>query len=236
MNDQTQQGRPSLRLICCPSQHWSGRGVTDKNATLWCSWVSKTENCTYFYAGGTGYCGGMFRTIGELYGPMDIACLPIGNYGCKPERWFHEHNHMDPEEAVQCHWDLQSRQSIGVRWGTFSFTGESVMEPLERLEKAMEGKLLPLDTFACLNHGETRIFNTVGSGPDSPADVCLSPMTPRGNLKSGLSRSPNRSPNSSKQVSRNSSFEQLPVLQLPRGERSYDRLAELRNAPRPTPR
>ena len=183
MPDQTTRGRPTLKLVCCPNQHWCGRGMTDKNLCLWCSWVAKTTNCSYWFGGDTGYCGDIFRTIGELYGPFDLACIPVGNYGCSAERWFHEHHHMSPEEAVQCHWDVQSRQSVGVHWGTFSLTGEPVTEPPERLTKAMGGKLLPTETFVCFHHGETRAFPMLGADRDDEP-VTLSPF------KSGLSGTP----------------------------------------------
>ena len=90
---------------------------------------------------------------------------------------------MSPEEAVQCHWDVQSRQSVGVHWGTFSLTGEPVTEPPERLTKAMGGKLLPTETFVCFHHGETRAFPMLGADRDDEP-VTLSPF------KSGLSGTP----------------------------------------------
>jgi len=54
-----------------------------------------------------------FRQIGEIY-PADLAAIPIAAYGVPAERWFHQPNHMDTTEAVQCHCDLHSRQSVAV--------------------------------------------------------------------------------------------------------------------------
>lgn len=33
------EGVGSVRLVCTPSQHFSGRGVWDHGSALWCSWV-----------------------------------------------------------------------------------------------------------------------------------------------------------------------------------------------------
>ena len=63
-----------------------------------------------------GYCGDIFRKTGALYGPIDIAAIPIGAYGVPAEAAFHKPNHMNPRDAVECHCDLGSRRSIGVHW------------------------------------------------------------------------------------------------------------------------
>lgn len=32
--------------------------------------------------------------------------------------------HVDPQEAVQIHQDLQARQSVAIHWGTFALANE----------------------------------------------------------------------------------------------------------------
>ena len=56
--------------------------------------------------------------------------IPIGAY--HPRDYF-SWQHVDPEEAVQVHVDLQSRRSVGMHWGTFFLTFEPVEEPPVRL-------------------------------------------------------------------------------------------------------
>ena len=120
-------GRPRLKAICVPCQHWCKRTLTDTNKCLWCSWVVQTLSAetaeqpnaprlSYFFGGDTGYCGGVFRRVGDAYGPMDLAAIPIGAYGVPAERWFHQPNHMDTDEAVACHCDLRARQSVAIHW------------------------------------------------------------------------------------------------------------------------
>ena len=119
---------------------------------------------TYYFGGDTGYCGEMFRKTGRMY-PVDFAAIPIAAYGSESERWFHKPNHQNPEEAVQCHQDLNSRQSVGVHWGTFTLTAEHIMEPVERLAKAVEKEGLEKTCFVCLKHGETCVYDLVREGP-----------------------------------------------------------------------
>lgn len=38
-----------LQLVCTPSRHFSGRSLTDRNATLWSSWVIKGEQTNIFF-------------------------------------------------------------------------------------------------------------------------------------------------------------------------------------------
>lgn len=37
-------------------QHWSARGIFDRRATLWGSWVVKGPDLSFWFAGDSGYC------------------------------------------------------------------------------------------------------------------------------------------------------------------------------------
>ena len=47
-----------------------------------------------------------FKAQGEQYGPFALSLLPIGAY---EPRWFLKDIHLNPEEAVQAHLDLNSQ-------------------------------------------------------------------------------------------------------------------------------
>jgi N-acyl-phosphatidylethanolamine-hydrolysing phospholipase D len=64
--------------------------------------------------------------------------------------------HVNPAEAVQIHLDLGAKQSIGVHWGTFELTDESLDEPPRHLADARRAKELADDAFVTLAIGETR--------------------------------------------------------------------------------
>ncbi|QDZ22168.1 metallo-beta-lactamase [Chloropicon primus] len=157
VNLQTPGKGGGLLLTCLPCQHFTSRGVRDRNRTLWCSWIVQGEGKTFYFGGDTGFCESIFKGIGEAFGPIDLAAIPIGAYGHETERWFMKPVHMNCEEAVKCHVLLKSRQSIGIHWGTFQLTAEPVLEPPRLLASEMrKGDLNP---FCVLEHGETRSFS-----------------------------------------------------------------------------
>jgi N-acyl-phosphatidylethanolamine-hydrolysing phospholipase D len=44
-----------MTVACTPAQHFSGRGLGDRNRTLWCSWSIAAKGRPVFFAGDTGY-------------------------------------------------------------------------------------------------------------------------------------------------------------------------------------
>ena len=153
----------NYQVTAVPSQHFSGRGLGDRNTTLWCGWVFKKGLFTYYFAGDSGYCP-YFKEIGDQLGPMTLSTIPIGAY--KP-RWFMEPVHVDPEEAVQIHLDVRSRFSIGMHWGTFKLTDEDMDEPPRKLRKIAEEKGLDKKEFITVDPGEIvhldAVFNKTSS-------------------------------------------------------------------------
>ncbi len=119
------------RLHGTPAKHFSGRGLTGRNATLWAGWFlePRGEGPSLYFAGDSGYAG-LFTEIGERLGPPEVALLPIGAY--RP-RWLMEPVHVEPEEAVQAFRDLGARHFIPIHWGTFDLAEEPVHEPPQRL-------------------------------------------------------------------------------------------------------
>ena len=95
----------------------------------------------------------MFKEIGEKYGPIDLCAIPVGAY---EPRWFMKSQHVDPEEAVMIHKDLNCKQSVGIHWGTFVLTDERLDEPPVKLEQAKKENDIPDQEFFLLQHGETR--------------------------------------------------------------------------------
>lgn len=64
-----------VTLVATPAQHFSGRGLNDRNATLWASWVIRHADLNVFFTGDTGYFDG-FKAIGEKYGTFDLGLHP----------------------------------------------------------------------------------------------------------------------------------------------------------------
>jgi L-ascorbate metabolism protein UlaG (beta-lactamase superfamily) len=122
----------SLTLAATPSQHFSGRGLLDRNKTLWASWAILGANHRVFFGGDSGFFSG-FRAIGEKYGPFDVTMLESGAYS---QYW--PDIHMMPEETVQAHLDLGGRVLLPIHWARFNLSLHSWTEPIERLLQEAE--------------------------------------------------------------------------------------------------
>lgn len=147
------QDHQDLEIHCVPAQHWSARGLFDRNRTLWCGWVVKTKGFNFYFSGDTGYTPRL-QQISARLGAPDLAAMPIGAYA---PRWFMCPQHVDPPEAVQLHRELGVRRSLAIHWGTFELADDSLDEPVELLERAMAQNGLGTDDFWILRQGESRL-------------------------------------------------------------------------------
>lgn len=131
-----QQG---VTLTATPSRHFSGRGLK-RAQTLWSSFVLKTTTRNLYLGGDSGY-DTHFKTIGEQYGPFDLAILECGQYGAD---W--PNIHMTPENTWQAALDLQAKALLPVHWGKFVLAMHPWKEPVERLLKAAAQATIPIFT------------------------------------------------------------------------------------------
>ncbi|XP_029901688.1 N-acyl-phosphatidylethanolamine-hydrolyzing phospholipase D isoform X2 [Myripristis murdjan] len=149
-------GHDDITFVCTPAQHWSKRSALDDNKSLWGSWTVLGPDHRFFFAGDTGYCSS-FQEIGRRFGPFDLAAIPIGAYH---PRDVMQGQHVDPEEAVQIHQDVQAKRSLAIHWGTFALAYEYYLEPPVRLREALEQKGLKPDSFFTLHHGESCLIRS----------------------------------------------------------------------------
>lgn len=142
-------------------QHWSERSLWDRNSTLWGSWAVIHPKFKFWFSGDLGYSEDVVD-IGKKYGGFDFAAIAIGSYA---PRWFMHKYHVDPAEAVQVMLDVKARQAMGIHWGTFSLSDESLNQPPIDLKEALEAKHLPLELFFVLHQGETKKLGTTEIPP-----------------------------------------------------------------------
>jgi L-ascorbate metabolism protein UlaG (beta-lactamase superfamily) len=140
----------NLMIAATPAQHFSGRGLTDRNKTLWASWVIQTPFHKLFFSGDSGYFEG-FKQIGAKYGPFEMTFIECGAYG---ESW--PKVHMFPEQTVQAHLDLKGVVLHPIHWGTFNLALHPWYEPMERLTAAANFKNVKIATPVV---GETTVHN-----------------------------------------------------------------------------
>ncbi|GGP48162.1 MBL fold metallo-hydrolase [Shewanella saliphila] len=118
-----------LNITATPAQHFSGRGLLDRDHTLWASWVIQGLHHKVFFSGDSGYFNG-FKQIGDLYGPFDLSMIETGAYN---ELW--SDIHMLPEQSIQAHIDINAKAMMPVHNGTFDLALHDWFEPFERINQ-----------------------------------------------------------------------------------------------------
>lgn len=133
-----------ITFTATPAQHWSARGLFDRNEMLWSSWVFAVGEHKVFFGGDTGYHSELFKDIGKRLGPFSLGVIPIGAYA--PREFMH-YAHVKPKEAVSIHVDVKSSRSLGAHWGTFPLTAEPVMDPPKMLRSSLEERGISTNRF-----------------------------------------------------------------------------------------
>ena len=115
-----------VTLTAAAARHFSGRRLSDRDATLWCSWVIASGRHKVFYSGDSGYFDG-YKEIGLRHGPFDVTLMSVGAYG---PTW--PLIHMTPEEVVQAHVDVRGELLVPVHWATFNLAFHDWNDPAIR--------------------------------------------------------------------------------------------------------
>jgi L-ascorbate metabolism protein UlaG (beta-lactamase superfamily) len=135
-----------------PTRHWSARNLSDRNMSLWASFVIDAPAGRIYFVADSGYGDGWhFREARERHGPFRLAILPIGAY---EPRWFMRDQHMNPAESVQAFVDCGAELALGHHHGTFQLTDEPIDAPLMALADALSATGIPAERFRTLLPGE----------------------------------------------------------------------------------
>jgi L-ascorbate metabolism protein UlaG (beta-lactamase superfamily) len=116
-----------LRVTATPSQHFSGRGVGDRNRTLWSSMVLSGPRHRAFFSGDTGLTA-EYADIAARLGPFDLVMLEVGAFH---PAWGDIH--LGPAGALDALRLLGGGSFLPVHWGTFNLALHAWDEPAERL-------------------------------------------------------------------------------------------------------
>ncbi|MES2773572.1 MAG: MBL fold metallo-hydrolase [Bacteroidota bacterium] len=128
-----------FKVTYTPARHFSGRGFK-RQPTLWASYVLQTPSLKIFIGGDSGY-DTHFTSIGDTYGPFDIAILECGQYNAN---W--KYIHMMPEETVQAAIDLKATKLVPVHWAKFSLGQHAWDDPIKRVTASAKEKGMPVCT------------------------------------------------------------------------------------------
>ncbi|MDM0115148.1 MBL fold metallo-hydrolase [Variovorax sp. J22R133] len=129
-----------VQITSTPSQHFSGRTLSDRDSTLWTSWVIDGGGQRIFYSGDSGY-SASFRSIGDRLGPFDLAMIENGEY----DAWWPS-VHMTPAETVQASQDLRARLLLPVHNSTFDLAFHTWHAPLDGIAEQAAAKKVDLAT------------------------------------------------------------------------------------------
>jgi L-ascorbate metabolism protein UlaG (beta-lactamase superfamily) len=119
--------RGGLSITAAPSQHFSGRALGGRNATLWSSLVLQSDRCSVFFSGDTGLTA-EYTEIKNRLGPFDLVMLEVGAFH---PAWGDIH--LGPENALKAFALLGGARFLPVHWGTFNLAMHAWDEPAETL-------------------------------------------------------------------------------------------------------
>jgi len=149
-----------IKFTFLPANHWSQRGLLDKNRSLWGSWMIECKGHTIYFGGDTAYCL-HFKDIADAFPEIHVALLPIGP--CEPRAWVKE-SHLDAYEAGQAFLDLNAKNFIPMHWGTFPMGVDSFDRPVELIKKwwSINNNQLQNKTLHLPKFGEPILFDFKG--------------------------------------------------------------------------
>ncbi|HYW17400.1 MAG TPA: MBL fold metallo-hydrolase [Allosphingosinicella sp.] len=140
------------KVVVSRNHHWGSRWGTDRNRALWSAFTVQLPGGNLFFAGDTGYGDGSWADEAARLGPIRLAILPVGAY---EPRDIMQNNHADPDEAVRLFETLKARTALGMHWGTFQLTFESIDDPPRRLAAARKARGLAPERFVTTEVGRS---------------------------------------------------------------------------------
>jgi L-ascorbate metabolism protein UlaG (beta-lactamase superfamily) len=117
----------AITVTAAPAQHFSGRGLKDRNATLWSSLIVRSQRHAVFFSGDTGLTT-EYQEIGEKLGPFDVVMLEVGAFH---PAWGDIH--LGPQNALTAAALLGGAPFLPVHWGTFNLAIHAWDQPAETL-------------------------------------------------------------------------------------------------------
>jgi L-ascorbate metabolism protein UlaG (beta-lactamase superfamily) len=177
-----------LQVTAAPSQHFSGRGLKDRNATLWSSLVVAGPRHRVFFSGDTGLTS-EYQTIRDRLGPFDLVMLEVGAYH---PSWGDIH--LGPENALLAQAMLGGAPLLPVHWGTFSLALHAWDQPVEALlagaQRSGAALLMPSpgQVVEPAQRGAVHPWwRALGAPPNAPSSGGVVDSTPTsGRLQAGL--------------------------------------------------
>ncbi len=116
-----------IKFTATPTQHFSGRGVLDRDSTLWASYVIEGPNHRFYFGADSGLTP-QFAEIANRFGRFDVVALEIGAFH---PSWAAIH--MGPDNAWKAFEMLGGDLFLPIHWGTFDLAVHAWDTPPERV-------------------------------------------------------------------------------------------------------
>lgn len=116
-----------VEVTAAPSQHFSGRVLQDRNATLWSLLAIRGPRHRVFFSGDTGLTD-QHTLVRDRLGPFDLVLLEVGAFH---SAWGD--THLGPENALQALQLQGGGVFLPVHWRTFCLAMHVWDEPAETL-------------------------------------------------------------------------------------------------------
>ena len=116
-----------VTVTAAPAQHFSGRGIRDRNSTLWSSWHLRGPRHSFLFGADSGLTS-EYADIAQRLGPFDVVALEIGAYH---PSWGDIH--LGPDNALKAHAMLGSGAFLPIHWGTCNLAVHPWSEPAEKV-------------------------------------------------------------------------------------------------------
>ncbi len=124
-----------ITVTSLPSIHFSGRGMFDRNETLWTGYALTDGRTKITFCGDTAH-HPLYKELGRKYGPFDYGLVPIGAY--RPQS-TNKGTHATPEEAVRLGREMRANKLIPIHWGTILLSQAPPFEaPIRFLKAGLE--------------------------------------------------------------------------------------------------
>lgn len=117
----------AFRFHCLTARHFSGRGLIDRNKSLWASFLLEYNTKKIFFGGDSGY-GAHFAEFGKKFGAIDLAFLENGQYNTQ---WAKIH--AFPHQTLQIAQDLNAKAIMSVHNAKFKLSTHEWNAPLKRI-------------------------------------------------------------------------------------------------------
>lgn len=125
--------KDGLKITAAEGVHYSGRSRSDRNKTLWNSYILQSGGKKIFWAGDTGY-GRHFAELGKEFGPFDFFAIEIDGWNTG---W--PNTHIFPAEVIRAAQDLNVKTILPMHWAVFDLALHPWHESIDMvLEEAKE--------------------------------------------------------------------------------------------------